>query len=430
MTILDTIVAVKRREIASLRRSAFEVINQRPHRFSEALRGRDRLSLIAEVKKASPSEGVICSDFDPVALARAYEMSGAVAISVLTDSEFFQGSMEDLKKVVLATSLPVLRKDFILDEIQIYEAAEAGAAAVLLIGAILSLAELRYLREKAESLGLEALVEVHDGKELEVALESGAKIIGINNRNLATFEVDLATTLEMIIPEDVIVVSESGIQDRRDMRRLRGVVNAVLIGTSIMKCSDVSLKIHELLYERPLLKVCGIRDLATARASDEIGMDLLGFNFVEGSSRAVSSELFQHERFRAKTVGLFMDAPIELVNQVVQSLDLDLVQLHGSETFDYCEKVNCPVIKSFFPDQAPFSGVIPLFDLPKGSLGLVQPPNFKGSFGIAGGLDSNNVQKVGGESCPLFVDVARGVETEGVIDLYKVQQFFNQIQTC
>src|SRR3990167_958203 len=182
MTILDAIVKRKRDEIALIKPiKALKSVHA--HRFSDALRGREHVSLIAEVKKASPSEGVLCADFDPVRLARAYEAAGASAISVLTDHDFFQGSMEDLRAVVRATSLPVLRKDFILDECQIFEAAEAGASAILLIVAILTPSELKRLHEKAESLGLEVLVEVHEARELAMALEAGATIIGINNRD-------------------------------------------------------------------------------------------------------------------------------------------------------------------------------------------------------------------------------------------------------
>lgn len=451
MTILDTIVEAKRREVVGLKRPAMRGPESRLRlvrraRFPEALRGKRRAgarpSLIAEIKKASPSEGMIRADFDPVALARAYEAAGAAAISVLTDGEFFKGSLEDLRRVAQATSLPVLCKDFMVDEVQIHEAAEAGAAAILLIAAILSPEELRTFREVAESLGLEALVEIHDARELAVALDSGAMLIGINNRDLATFSVDLETTLALVdrIPDNVTVVSESGINDRRDMAKLHGKVDGVLIGTSILRCPDVGLKIRELLVGRPLLKVCGIRDMETAGFCEELGVDLLGFNFVDGSPRAVTPDVFRGHTFRAKTVGLFRNVPLETVRGVVDDLNLDLVQLHGEEGPEQCvalgRALGRPVIKSFLPGQTPFDGVIPLFDLSKdkgGHIGVISASSLKAMrspFGLAGGLTPDNVRAAVGESCPLFVDVARGVETYGRLDFDKIHSFFNQIQPC
>jgi indole-3-glycerol phosphate synthase len=213
-------------------------------------RGPDALGLIAEVKKASPSAGVIAEDFDPVAIARTYESAGAHAVSVLTDERFFQGHLTHLTKVRAAISLPVLRKDFILHDAQIYEAACAGADAILLIVAALGQEELVALQKTAGLCQLDALVEVHTLEEMDRALDSGAKIIGINNRNLATFEVDLAAT-ERISEEafdDVILISESGIKTAADSRRVFDCgVNAILVGESLMRTGDVPGQIAALL---------------------------------------------------------------------------------------------------------------------------------------------------------------------------------------
>lgn len=208
------------------------------------------LGLIAEVKKASPSAGVIAADFDPVKIARAYEDAGAHAISVLTDEKFFQGHLSYLTKVREAVSIPCLRKDFIVHEVQIYEAAVAGADAILLIVAALDDAQLRHLYEVAEKCQLDALVEVHDMAELDRALELDAKLIGINNRNLTTFEVDLETTVRLSeqVPDDVILVAESGLKTREDTQRVFDAgCNAILVGESLMRTNDIASQVEELL---------------------------------------------------------------------------------------------------------------------------------------------------------------------------------------
>ena len=212
--------------------------------------GVDDLALIAEVKKASPSAGVIAENFDPVAIARVYEEAGAHAISVLTDERFFQGSLSYLTNVRAAVSLPVLRKDFILHEVQIYEAVCAGADAILLIVAALEQEQLVHLQKVAGLCQLEALVEVHTLPEMERALDSGADLIGINNRNLATFEVDLAATEQISeeAPPGVVLVSESGIKTHADSQRVfDSGVNALLVGETLMRSADVAEKIRELL---------------------------------------------------------------------------------------------------------------------------------------------------------------------------------------
>lgn len=206
--------------------------------FGVALEKTDDLALIAEVKKASPSAGVIVERFDPVEIARNYARAGADAISVLTDEQFFQGKLEYLAQVRSSVTLPILRKDFILDEVQIIEAAAAGADAILLIVAALEDKQLVRLLESAATYQLDALVEVHTLPELDRALETDARIVGINNRNLATFEVDLSVTenLSEQVPSGILLVSESGIKTGDDIARIRACgVNAVLIGEALMR---------------------------------------------------------------------------------------------------------------------------------------------------------------------------------------------------
>ena len=265
MNILDTIVAQKRIEVARLPVQAItpdvlgEAVAQHgPRRdFPAALRT-PRLgdvALIAEVKKASPSAGVICEDFDPVRIAREYEAAGASCLSVLTDEKFFQGSLEYLKQIRTAVKLPLLRKDFIVDERQILEAIEWGADAILLIVAILDDRQLSRFQSLASAAELAALVEVHDELELKRALSAGAQLVGVNNRDLKTFKVDLATTERLAAKlssspggKEKLLVAESGIHNRADVERLRQCgAGAILVGESLMRGASISLKTRELL---------------------------------------------------------------------------------------------------------------------------------------------------------------------------------------
>ncbi len=208
------------------------------------------LGLIAEVKKASPSAGAIVEEFDPVLIAKSYESAGAHAISVLTDERFFQGHLRFLTQVRDAITLPVLRKDFILHEAQIFEAVCAGADAILLIVAALEQPELVNLHETARDLQLDVLVEVHTLAELDRALDCGAELIGINNRNLASFEVDLQTTEEIAeqVPDDIVLVSESGVKTSADARRVHAAgADAILVGETLMRAEDVHAAVQSLL---------------------------------------------------------------------------------------------------------------------------------------------------------------------------------------
>ena len=244
MTRLEEILRAKRIEIERLRPRKVELDRQTRARndfrsFRAALQRSDgKLALIAEIKKASPSAGVIVSSFNPVAIANNYERAGADAISVLTDEQFFQGALSHLGEVRGAVSLPILRKDFILDEIQIAESVAAGADAILLIVAALEQKQLVDLMQVARNYRLDALVEVHTDEELAHAIEAGANIIGINNRNLDTFDVDLSVTekLSEDVPDDVALVSESGIKSADDVARIKPCgVDAILVGEALMR---------------------------------------------------------------------------------------------------------------------------------------------------------------------------------------------------
>lgn len=255
-SILDQIVETKLREVAAARQAVSEAHLERriallpPCRdFTQAIGLPGAMRIIAEVKKASPSAGVIRADFDPVAIAKTYEAHGAAAISVLTDVEYFQGSLAYLTAIKQAVACPVLRKDFVLDRYQLLEARAAGADAALLIAECLPGERLAELQREATVIGLHTLVELHDAAELPRVLACGAQIIGINNRDLRTFATRLEHTLELLpkIPADRIVVSESGIRTHADLERLRAAgARAVLVGESLMRSPDSGAALDEL----------------------------------------------------------------------------------------------------------------------------------------------------------------------------------------
>jgi indole-3-glycerol phosphate synthase len=259
--ILEQILAHKREEVAAAKaRTTLAALQERiavlgpPRGFAAALhRAAERgTAIIAEVKKGSPSKGIIRPDFDPVAIARGYEQGGATALSVLTDERFFLGRLDFLPLVAAAVSIPLLRKDFIIDPFQLYEARAYGADAVLLIAAALPEAEMTELAGTAHQLGLDVLAEVHDEKELAAVLATPADLIGINNRNLGTFHTDLAVSERLIprIPGDRFVVSESGVRCRADIRRLRAAgARAFLVGESLMREADVAAALAALLND-------------------------------------------------------------------------------------------------------------------------------------------------------------------------------------
>ncbi len=270
--ILDTIVEQKQREVALLpariiaagdlrdamlehgeRRDFLGALRNPPSRFTPHA---SRIALIAEVKKASPSMGIICHDFDPVRIAKDYEAAGASCLSVLTDEQFFQGSLDYLRQIRAAVKLPLLRKDFIIDERQILEAIEWGADAILLIVAILDDARLKHFHTLAIEAGLSVLVEVHDEAELERALKIGATLIGVNNRDLKTFKVDLATTERLAAKlfgsrgpdESTLLVAESGIHTPADVARVAKCgAGAILVGESLVKHGDIQARVKALL---------------------------------------------------------------------------------------------------------------------------------------------------------------------------------------
>jgi indole-3-glycerol phosphate synthase len=252
--ILERIIAIKREEVAACKRERPYIAARRmaeatvrddpPRGFEASMRariGQGAAAVIAEIKQASPSKGVLRADFDPPAIARSYERHGAACLSVLTDEHFFRGALNDLCAARAACALPALRKDFIVDEYQIYEARSNGADAILLIAAVLDDAQLARFESIAHELGMDVLVEVHAADELERALRLETPLVGINNRNLRSFDVSLDTTLSLLpqMPPDRLVVTESGIRSREDVARMRAAgVNAFLVGEAFMRAPE------------------------------------------------------------------------------------------------------------------------------------------------------------------------------------------------
>jgi indole-3-glycerol phosphate synthase len=238
------------RPLAELERSLSQGRRRASIRFRESLARPDRINVIAEVKRASPSKGVIRADLDPVDVGTAYSDAGAAAISVLTEEDFFQGSLDILRELGRRVATPLLRKDFVFDRYQLVEAAEAGADAVLLIAAALTAEQLSTLLAEARSLDLDALVEVHTAQEMESVLDCGGDLVGVNNRNLRTFHVDIETSLRLAsaVPDNVLLVAESGIEDRETIAHLRSAgFRAFLIGEYLMRASHPGAALRELL---------------------------------------------------------------------------------------------------------------------------------------------------------------------------------------
>ncbi|MGQ0761602.1 MAG: indole-3-glycerol phosphate synthase TrpC [Acidobacteriota bacterium] len=325
----------------------------RRHRFSDAVRGRERINIIAEFKRRSPSKGDINIAADATMIARAYEMVGAAAISVLTEEDYFGGSVNDLHTIRKAISIPILRKDFIFDTYQVYESAAAGADALLLIAAALDDETLTELLKITEELWMDALVEVHTKEELDRALSCGAHLIGVNNRDLRTFSVstDTSFALGRLVPPGIGLVSESGLTPAT-IRELRAAgYDSFLVGEALMRSEKPAMALHRYIVESTLLesatqvKICGLTNLDDARAAIEAGADMLGFNFWPQSPRFIEPQAVKEIMFTVRTgkwvraIGIFVNETLERIQQVVGDARLYGVQLHGDETAEFCDRL-------------------------------------------------------------------------------------------
>ena len=460
---LDQIVTQTRADLERRKRQVplqeiqrLAVAQHVPRDLLEALRhgSKSSISLIAEVKRASPSKGMLAPQFDPVELARTYETNGAAAISVLTEPHFFLGSLDYLATIKQTVNVPVLCKDFIIDEYQVYEARAWGADAILLICAILDEAQLRQLLKVAHDLRMRCLVEVHTYEEARRAVEVGAVIIGINSRDLVTFQLNpnLMRELRPLIPGGSVVVAESGIHSRADARRLaRYDVQAMLVGESLVISQDIAAQMRTLLQganESVQVKICGIRTKDQLLTAMNAGADLIGMMFYESSPRYIqpreAKELLktlEEGQTTSEIVGVFVNEEAEFINDIVEQVGLHVVQLHGDEPPEFCKCIKRPVIKGLRLKSMADLSVVEDYEVATWRILLDTPAVKWGGTGemhdwnlarlvaqrmpilLAGGLTPENVAKAIRQVHPWGVDVSSGVEINGNKDARKIRAF-------
>ena len=446
--------------------------------FEAALRQQD-FNFICEVKKASPSKGIIAEHFPYLEIAKEYEVAGAAAISVLTEPDFFKGDKKYLQEIASTVKIPVLRKDFIIDEYQIYQAKVWGASAILLICACLDVPTLTKFRELADSLGLSSLVEAHDKHEVQMAIDCGARIIGVNNRNLKDFTVDVQNSVRLrnLVEDDVIFVSESGLETPEDIQVLRdNNIGVALMGETFMRSPNKVEKLAYLYgstYYTPKVKMCGISKIETIPAVIEANPDYMGLVFAPSKRQVTvdqakplveelhkqyanrynrdaeqySNQTLIHQEF-IKTVGIFVNETLDNLVTIATEVNLDAVQLHGDEDEAFIqslkERTNVEVWKAVQIRSAAdaeawidSSADMLLFDAyhkdERGGMGEVFDwsclDEFERPFMLAGGIDSTNVARAIRTVRPYGIDISSGIETEGVKDNEKIKAFTNIVRT-
>lgn len=449
--ILLEIATHKRIEVASLKKSLplkkiRAGIQPSGRDFKAALAGRSGLSLIAEIKQASPSEKQIYQGTISAAeIATSYEEAGADAISVLTDEKHFKGSLEYLRQARGATKrVPLLMKDFFIDEYQIYLARYYGADAILLIVALLTEEQIDNFIEITKSLDMDVLLEVHNQQELEIALRSKAHIIGVNNRDLRTFEIDTKTFIQLYsqIPPSKIAVAESG-YSLESANQVLGFADAVLIGSSIMRSEDMGASIQMIKTPRKKFKACGIRTLQDARYCDDNGIAFVGLNFVPSSKRRIGVELAKTISSALKnsySVGIFQDQTAEDVNQIARETDLDFVQLSGAESPAYCREIELPVIKTLevkdLDRVEDYVAEVEMFIVDGATPGSGEGYDYSRlkafnpakPYLVAGGVNPDNARTIlsllpGAAG----LDAASGIETDGIVDTQKIDEISQAI---
>ena len=459
--------------------------------FEAALRQQD-FNFICEVKKASPSKGIIAEHFPYLDIAKEYEVAGAAAISVLTEPDFFKGDKKYLQEIARTVKIPVLRKDFIIDEYQIYQAKVWGASAILLICACLDVPMLTKFRELADSLGLASLVEAHDEKEVQMAIDCGARIIGVNNRNLKDFTVDVQNSVRLrnLVQDDVIFVSESGLETPEDIQILRdNNIGVALMGETFMRSPNKVEKLAYLYgptYYTPKIKMCGISKVETIPAIVDAKPDYMGLVFapskrqvtVEQAKTLVDELHKQYEKAfgkvtvpmntdtaqdsqdsqefvqgnsnfeKIKTVGVFVNETVENLLKIAEEVKLDVIQLHGDEDESFIqtlkEQSNVEIWKAVQVRSAAdaekwidSSADMLLFDAyhkdERGGTGEVfdwsSLDEFERPFMLAGGIDSTNVARAIRTVRPYGIDISSGIETKGVKDDEKIKAFTNIVRT-
>ena len=434
--------------------------------FEAALRQQD-FNFICEVKKASPSKGIIAEHFPYLDIAKEYEVAGAAAISVLTEPDFFKGDKKYLQEIASTVKIPVLRKDFIIDEYQIYQAKVWGASAILLICACLDVPTLTKFCELADSLGLSSLVEAHDEKEVQMAIDCGARIIGVNNRNLKDFTVDVQNSVRLrnLVQDDVIFVSESGLETPEDIQVLRdNNIGVALMGETFMRSPNKVEKLAYLYgptYYTPKVKLCGISKVETIPAVLEARPDYMGLVFApskrqvtvdlakilveelhRGYAKKYGSDTEHDKNDTIKTVGVFVNETVDNLVTIANETNLDAVQLHGDEDEAFIqslkERTNVEVWKAVqirsaadVEEWIDSSADMLLFDAyhkdERGGTGEVfdwsSLDAFERPFMLAGGIDSTNVARAIRTVRPYGIDISSGIETNGVKDDEKITAF-------
>ena len=473
--ILDTIVEATKIRVAqekqgespeAVKAAALALPSDTGFPFEAALRQQD-FNFICEVKKASPSKGIIAEHFPYLDIAKEYEVAGAAAISVLTEPDFFKGDKKYLQEIASTVKIPVLRKDFIIDEYQIYQAKVWGASAILLICACLDVPTLTKFRELADSLGLSSLVEAHDEKEVQMAIDCGARIIGVNNRNLKDFTVDVQNSVRLrnLVQDDVIFVSESGLETPEDIQVLRdNNIGVALMGETFMRSPNKVEKLAYLYgptYYTPKVKMCGISKVETIPAVVEAKPDYMGLVFApskrqvtvdqakilveelhRGYAKKYGSDTEHDKNDTIKTVGVFVNETVDNLVTIANEANLDAVQLHGDEDETFIqslkERTSVEVWKAIqirtTADTEKWidsSADMLLFDAyhkdERGGTGEVfdwsSLDAFERPFMLAGGIDSTNVARAIRTVRPYGIDISSGIETNGVKDDEKITAF-------
>ncbi|MFR1898507.1 MAG: bifunctional indole-3-glycerol-phosphate synthase TrpC/phosphoribosylanthranilate isomerase TrpF [Veillonella atypica] len=473
--ILDTIVEATKIRVAqekqvespeAVKAAALALPSDTGFPFEAALRQQD-FNFICEVKKASPSKGIIAEHFPYLDIAKEYEVAGAAAISVLTEPDFFKGDKKYLQEIASTVKIPVLRKDFIIDEYQIYQAKVWGASAILLICACLDVPTLTKFRELADSLGLSSLVEAHDEQEVQMAIDCGARIIGVNNRNLKDFTVDVQNSVRLrnLVQDDVIFVSESGLETPEDIQVLRdNNIGVALMGETFMRSPNKVEKLAYLYgptYYTPKVKMCGISKVETIPAIVDAKPDYMGLVFApskrqvtvdqakilveelhRGYAKKYGSDTEHDKNGTIKTVGVFVNETVDNLVTIANEANLDAVQLHGDEDEAFIqslkERTNVEVWKAVQIRSAAdvekwidSSADMLLFDAyhkdERGGTGEVfdwsSLDAFERPFMLAGGIDSTNVARAIRTVRPYGIDISSGIETNGVKDDEKITAF-------
>lgn len=398
-------------------------VKQSNHQFIKAIKKSKKgsVAIMAEIKLASPNEGDLGSEKEIESIVRQYEKAGVAAISVVTEKHFFKGDLSFLRRIKQAVFLPVLQKDFIVDQYQLYEAKIAKADAILLIAKILSKEQLIYFVELAQKLGLTTVVEINNHQDLKKALATKTKIIAVNSRNLNTFAVDInkACKILKMIPDKFIKLGFSGILGKEEVIKYQKAgADGVLIGTSLMKTRNIEKYIKSLQSTK--VKICGIRSLEAALVAINTGADFLGFNFVLGSKRYIEPEnaakIINQIKGRIKIVGVFQNEDQERIKKLTTQLQLDFVQLHDN---------NNSAIKTITPGEYLLLDRVKQGAGKMVDLGKAKKLARKYLIFLAGGLTPDNVAGIIKKVQPFGVDVAGGVETDGVQDVNKIKVFIN-----